>query len=559
MKTKRKIVIALMIMIIGFSCAKITDEPVDFNTVDAALVDSLFAKNYISSVYNYVPDGYNRLQNSMLDASTDLAVNSFSGSPAFLIGTGSWGPSDNPDDVWAENYKGIRAVNIFFKDIEPNLVPPVFNSQQYVNKLVGQAYFLRGLFYSELAKRYGGVPIVEEVFEAGQNVEISRTSYDNTIQYISDQFDKAAEFLPVSYENNNASDFGRATKGAALALKSRMLLYAASPLLNDPQNSQSTPWQGAYDPQKWEQAADAAFRVIELDEYVLNDRYFQFFIQMESDNKEMIFNRISVPNNNIERINGPTGFTGGMGATNPSLGLVNEYFMNDGTSFDWNNPEHAADPWANRENRFIGSIIYNGREWMGRTIETFEGGADMQSVNSTRTGFYLRKFLDGNARWFGGETGVGNHSWPIIRYAEVLLNYAEAMNEAYGPYQDPKGYGITAVQAIEMIRERALMDPYQLPDGLNQNQLREIIHRERKIELAFEEHRPFDLRRWKKAMDILNQTVKGLRIIREEDNNNFTYEVFDAESRSFSEKMYLYPIPQSEVDKNPLMEQNPGW
>jgi len=547
-----------MSIIIGFSCAKITDEPVDFNAVDVTLVDSLFVKNYISSIYNYVPSGYNRLQNSMLDASTDLAVNSFSGSPAFLIGTGSWGSGDNPDDVWASNYQGIRAVNIYFRDIEPNLVPPLFTSQQYINELTGQAYFLRALFYSELAKRYGGVPIVEEVFVAGQVVEIERASYDNTIQYISEQFDRAADLLPVRYQNNNATDFGRATKGAALALKSRMLLYAASPLFNDPENSDQNPWSGVFDAQKWEDAADAAYSVIELNEYVLNDRYFRYFIQMDSDNKEMIFNRISTPSNNIERINGPTGFTGGMGATNPSLNLVNEYFMKDGTSFDWNNPDHAENPWENRENRFAGSIIHNGREWMGREIETFEGGADMQSVNSTRTGFYLRKFLDGNARWFGGETGVGNHSWPIIRYAEVLLNFAEAMNEAYGPYQDPAGYGMNAVQAVEMIRERALMDPYQLPEGLDQNQLREMIHRERKIELAFEEHRPFDLRRWKKAMDILNQPVKGLRIIKDEEEN-YSYEIFDAENRSFSERMYLYPIPQSEVDKNPLLLQNPGW
>jgi hypothetical protein len=553
-----KISALLIVLLAVLSCAKITDEPFDTNEVTAVTTDSVFIRQYINSLYNHIPSGYNRLNNSMLDASTDLAMHNTVGSPAFRIGTGSWGAFDNPDDAWAENYAGIRAANIYFEDIEPFIPSKVISDSLYKNELSGQVYFLRALFYTELIKRYGGVPIIERVYKAGERVEETRSTYDQTVSYIIESLDMAEKLLPEAYQNNNASDFGRATRGAALTLKSRVLLYAASPLFNSPDQSGSEPWHGAYNPEKWEWAAEAAFQVINTNIYELFPNYFRYFTLLDGSNKELIFNRISTPNNTVERINGPTGITGGGGATGPSLNLVDAYRMSDGTPFNWNNPEHASSPFENRENRFVGSIIWNGREWMDHTVETFDGGADMLSVNSTKTGFYLRKFKDGNAKWFGGETGVTNHCWPILRYAEVLLNFAEAMNEAYGPYNDPKGYGLNAAQALEMIRERAKLDPFLVPSHLNKEEMRKLIHLERKLEFAFEEHRPFDLRRWKKAMTVLNQPVMGLQIIKSEDGS-FTYTQKVAEERNFTERMYLYPIPQNEINKNQAIIQNPGW
>ena len=541
-----------------FSCAKISDEPFDFNQHDVVYSDSLFIRHYINALYNYIPHGYNRLGNAMLDASTDLAVNSRNNSPAFRIGTGAWGPSNNPDDAWNNNYRGIRAVNIFFRDIEPNIDPRVISDQEYLNALRGQGYFLRALFYSELVKRYGGVPIFEDVFDGDDEMTLSRENYDDAIAYIVAQCDSAAAYLPVRYSDNNASDFGRATKGAAMALKARMLLYAASPLFNDPSESNGSPWKGAYDASRWEAAADAAYQVIALDEYELFESYKHFFITIGPENREMIFNRVTEPHNNIERLNGPTGITGGQGATNPSLNLVESYMMADGTNFSWDNPVHAANPFGFREARFSQSILWNGSSWMGHSVQTFEGGADMQSILSTKTGFYMRKLKDQNARWFGGQQGVGYHCWPIIRYAEVLLNFAEAMNEAYGPYADPAGYGLTAAMAVNKIRQRAFLPPNTIPTDLAKDEMRRLIHRERKIEMAFEEHRTFDLRRWKTAMEVLNEPVRGLRIIKNTDGS-FTYEIKDVESRTFSERMYLYPIPQIEINKNPQLIQNPGW
>lgn len=552
-------VLATLPVLFMSSCAKMSDEPFNFNDVSAVYIDSVFLKQYINSLYNFVPNGYNRLGGSMLDASTDLAVNSVSNSPAFRIGTGAWGATANPDDAWANNYKGIRAVNIFFRDIEPNITSRVIKDPEYRKTIVGQAYFLRALFYGELVKRYGGVPIIEDVYDAADMVNATRSNYDQAIAYIIEQCDIAADLLPIQYPAQNANDFGRATRGAALALKARMLLYAASPLFNDPQNSEATPWSGIYDPDKWKLAAQAAFDVMDMKHYSLFPVFRDFFITVNSSNREMIFNRTDDPHNWLERINGPTGLTGGMGATNPSLGLFNSFAMSDGTPFDWENPQHLANPYVNRDGRMAATILFNGTNWMGHTVETFQGGQDMQSVNSTKTGFYLRKFLDPEARWFGGQTGVANHCWPVLRYAEVLLNFAEAMNEAYGPYSDPEGFGTNAAQVLFQIRMRAQIF-MPLPGDLTQDQMREIIRNERKVELAFEEHRPFDLRRWKIAMQVLNEPVQGLRIIRNADNT-FSYQVIEnVENRVFQQRMYLYPIPQSEIDKNaPYLLQNPGW
>ncbi len=551
--------IIIAFFILASSCAKMSDKPFNFNDVSATYIDSVFLKQYINSLYNYVPNGYNRLGNSMLDASTDLAVNSANNSPAFRIGTGAWGSTNNPDNNWSNNYKGIRAINIFFRDIEPQITERIIKDPSYRKNIIGQAYFLRALLYSELVKRYGGVPVIDKVYDADDTVEEERSNYDAIIEYIVDQCDLAAEFLPLSYPSENANDFGRATKGAAMALKARVLLYAASPLFNDPENNSATPWSGIYNKDKWKLAAKAAYEVMELGQYSLYNNFQDFFITIDASNKEMIFNRTDDPNNRLEQINGPTGITGGQGATNPSLDLFNSFLMSDGSTFDWENPNHVSNPYNNRDSRMTATILHNGANWMGHQVETFEGGQDMQSINSTKTGFYLRKFLDQDARWFGGQTGVADHCWPILRYAEVLLNFAEAMNESYGPYSDPENFGTTAAQAITQLRIRSQIF-MPLPGDLTQNQMREIIREERKVELAFEEHRTFDLRRWKIAMDVLNKPVTGLKIIKNADNT-FSYETIDnVENRVFLEKMYLYPIPQSEIDKNsPFLTQNPGW
>lgn len=551
------IIILLIVYIALIKCTgRMDDIPLNYNSREKVYEDSIYVRQFVNSIYNSLPGGYNRIGGAMLACVTDEAVHSSNSSSADNIAKGIWGPVSNPDDRWSASYQGIRRANDFLLNVLPNIPEKTFKSQQTIDNLTGQVYFLRAMFHFELVKRYGGVPIVKSMFDANSETDIPRDNYDDCIEFIVSQCDLAASLLPVSYPNDNKNDLGRITKGAAYALKARALLYAASPLFNDPAQTSNSYDHGAYDPAKWERAAAAANQVISLGVYSLYPAYDNFFTTLTGNN-EIILSKMAGPSNSVEQDNGPSGYTGGRGGTGPSLNLVDAYEMKDGSKFDWNNPVMASNPFANRDPRFYKSILYNGVTWMGETVDTYEGGNDLGSVNSTKTGFYLRKLLNQNAKWFG-VTGTAYHCFPLFRYAEVLLNYAEAMNEAYGAEADPKGYGMTAKQAIEMIRQRAGLSPYSVPTELSKDAMREIIRHERRIELAFEEHRHLDVRRWKIAESTLGGTIYGLKIVLNE-NGSLTYTKVKVEDRVFSSKMYLYPILQSEIDWNPALIQNPGW
>lgn len=554
---KKNIAFVLLVVLVMFaSCSKetINSKPVQYVGPEIVYGNSVFIIDAVNRLYTYLPDGYNRLGgNSMVASATDEAVHATRNSEAELWGTGSWGttPSTLRDDAFAKSYTGIRATYVYTEEIDPNIIDGVMSKDDR-DANYGQAIFIRALLNFELLKRYGGYPIVKHALKADEDLNIPKSSYDECVKYISDLCDEAQAVLKVSY--SAAGDFGRATKGAAMALKARLLLYAASPL-NNPSN----------DITKWQAAAAASAAIINLesggtkvyDLYTGGSGYDAFFNTL-SGNKEIIFSKIETNSNTYERLNGPVSITGGEGGTNPTLDLVNAYEMIDGTPFDWNNPNHAADPFANRDPRFAKSILFNGSKWMNNTtIETFEGGKDKVGNKATRTGFYLRKFLSVNARW-NAPVGTANHSFPLFRYGEVLLNYAEAMNEAYGP-DDPATYGMTARQAIALIRTRAGLTANQtVPAANDKATMREAIHHERRIELAFEEHRQLDLRRWKTAEQVLNQPVHGLKIIKDADGT-FTYTPEVVEERVFQSKMYLYPFPQGEISRNPSLVQNMGW
>lgn len=549
-----KIFILLLIGLCTIKCTKQIDEvPLDFNGIDVICSDSVYVRQFVNNIYNSLPTGYNRMDNSMIASATDEGVQSSNSSPANSMAKGIWGPSSNPDSNWGSNYDGIRKTNIYLLSILPNIPEKVFRSQTTINVLTGQVLFLRAMFHFELIKRYGGIPVDTTIFVADSETNTPRNTYDESINFIAKQCDKAASLLPAAYP---VTELGRITKGAAYALKARALLYAASPLFNDPGQSNDSYNHGAFSLAKWEKAAAAANQVISLNQYVLFTPYENFFTTLTGNN-EIILSRIAGASNSIEKLNGPSGYTGGGGGTGPSLNLVDAYEMSNGTKFDWNNLAMSSNPFANRDPRFYKSILYNGLLWMGDTISTYIGGNDLGSLNSTRTSFYLRKFLSESAKWYG-VTGTTFHCFPIFRYGEVLLNYAESMNEAYGPEIDTKGYGMTAKKAIEMIRQRAGINPFTLKSALTKVEMRDIIRHERQIELVFEEHRHLDVRRWKIAENTLGVPVYGLKITKN-INGSFSYEKVKIEDRVFNAKMYLYPIPQSELDRNTGLKQNPGW
>ena len=563
---KIKIFIAYVSCIIAglSSCSDedIKEIPVEFTPVHIICGDSTKIVQYVNNVYTFLPDGYNRFDEntSMLASSTDEAVHAVVGSGMQRWGEGGWSPADLLDNPLNKCYTGIRRSFIFEEEILPLVDNNVMG--EFGKKLcLGQIYFLRAYYNLEILKRFGGYPLVKTVLTTSDDLNIPRSTYDECVDYIVDLCGQAAELLPITYATNQ---LGRATKGAALALKARTLLYAASPLFNDPTQVDDTFEHGKYDASKWEKAAEAAAAVIKLNTYGLytdGKGYEDFFYTLDKNN-EIILSRMCAAHNDVERLNGPVSITNGEGGTCPSLNLVNDYEMIDGKAFDWNNPEHAANPFANRDPRFEKSILYNGSTWMNNmVVETFTGGKDFTGVKATRTGFYIRKFCNISASW-NAPIGKAFHCFPLLRYGDLLLMYAEAMNEAYGPDTDSKGYGLTARQAVALIRERAGLtgniDLSETVPAGNREKMRIAIQHERRIELAFEEHRHLDLRRWKLAEQVLNQPVLGLKIDKKEDGT-FTYTPQVVESREFTPKMYLYPFPQSEMSRNTNLKQNTDW
>jgi starch-binding outer membrane protein, SusD/RagB family len=387
------------------------------------------------------------------------------------------------------------------------------------------------------------VPLITEPFNLEDNFDIPRSSYDECMNFVIKELDEAIDLLPLDYDAQNQ---GRITKGAAMAIKSRALLYAASPL-NNPSNDQS----------KWQKAADAAKAVIDLNKYQLYPNYKEMFQADHNYNSEMIwvrpFNHVVDPvTTGIELRLYPNGFNG-FGQIEPLQNLVDQYETLNG-KLPAEDPNYdSQDPYVNRDPRFYATILYDGAPFKDRTIETFlPGGKDSKEgpvtpFNASESGYYLRKYIDESIT-NPNYTNASDPTWPFIRYAEVLLNYAEA--EYYLGQED------VCRQYINMVRSRPSVN--MPPVTESGDALLKKLQNERFIELAFEAHRYFDVRRWKIAPQVLNVPAKGISI-HKDANGNKTYKAFTIEQRHFSDKNYLVPIPQSEIDKDAKLEQNPGY
>jgi hypothetical protein len=231
--------------------------------------------------------------------------------------------------------------------------------------------------------------------------------------------------------------------------------------------------------------------------------------------------------------------------------------MRTGVPFDWNNPAHAADPYANRDPRLLMSVIVNNSVWKGTNVQLWEGGVNGKFLfRASKTGYYLKKYVDETLNLLTGQTSA--KQWIYFRLSENYLNLAECMNEAFGPAV-PDTFKITALQAVNTIRARTGVAMPAIPASVTQTELRQRIRNERMVELAFEDHRYWDVRRWMIGPSTLGASIRGVRITRE-TTGAFKYAPYEVEKRVFQDKMYLYPIPQSEIIKtNGSIIQNPGW
>lgn len=533
----------------------------------------------VTHLYAGMRDGHYLIDNAMMASLSDEAEYTLQGN-AQVFNSGSWNQYVNPDDLWAHYYSYIRRINTYLESserFEVNLdaykYDPSENAQEtYKARLSDianwkkEARFLRAYYHFELVKRYGGIPIMKTALPLDADFKnIHRNTLQECVDFIVNECSVLGgegengdeDALPITYNNDN---LGRVTRGVALALKSRLLLYAASDLWN------TDSWaQGYSHPElvtlekkdrrgRWAEAAAAAKAVIDLSTeagYGLMERYSDLGKVTQSP-ELILVRRISGNTNTFEKLNFPAGFPNGEGRVTPSQNLVDDYEMIDGSKFDWNNPEHALSPYSNRDPRLALSIYTNGSSFKNTTIETFEGGAHKRVKNGTMTGYYLRKFVDSNIDLV--VNGTSNHPWVIFRISEIYLNYAEALNESNPGHPDILTY---------VNKTRGRSDVKMIPIGdTDQDVLRKRIRNERRIELAFEDHRLWDTRRWMIATDVLNADLTGVEIRKNEDET-FTYKKINVEKRVFSPKMYFYPIPGSVILNEQVMAagwpQNPLW
>lgn len=596
MKRLFNIILLAAVVLSTASCKKdfLDIAPLDKYSDEQVWKDPALAQTFVNNIYLGVPHGFsNIMMSSMVDETTynadfgssNVTKSLLTPSDIGIFDPTYWTGNRQRGVEWSTVYKFVRAANLFFEKIESATF-----AQADKDRMKGEVYFLRAYLYHNLVSMYGGVPIIKKTFGLNDDFNVSRSSFDECIKFIVSDLDAAAALLPLEQTGN---DKGRATKGAALALKSRVLLQAASDLYNS-----NGAWAGGYAAKeligyvggdrtaRWQAAKDAAKAVIDLNKYSLykptpatpqeaSANYADIFIQKETS--EDIFVRFftaKIDENwdgyNPGLYNNPNGWHG-WGSNTPIGQQVDAYEMADGSKFDWSNPVHKAKPYENRDPRFYASINYDGAVWRPRPSDaagrdpvgvvqtgyyekpdgSLVAGLDtrngpLEDWNGTYTGYYMRKFIDPS---INAQYNKQEQPWRYIRYTEILLNYAEACI-ALGLEGEAKQY-------INMIRKRAGM-----PDITETGTaLVERYRNERRIELAFEDQRFSDVRRWMIAPQAY-QNAQGISIRYKVDNSGNviggpTYTVINAQDRAWNPRFYLLPIKLDELNRNSNLVQNP--
>lgn len=511
-------------------------------------------RRFMTNIYSrFRPGGFLSVGGAMRASGADNAEEVNPNSPVHIFNNNSWSPTNTVDSKWngtpGDLYQGIRAANRLIENFDIDNFDDLQYNDDYENLMARAQYypyearFLRAFFHFQLLKRYGSVPLVTTVLTPEEANSIESSSYEEIVDFIVSEMDTLANELPGSYESVPTEATGRPTQGAAMALKARVLLYAASPL-NNPSGDQ----------QKWVRAAEAAKDLIDSPFYSLEENYSDIFNNLTSE--ELIWERRHGPSNSFERANFPVGFEGATPGTAPTQNLVDSYEMQEtGQAIDAPNSGYDPEqPYEGRDPRFYETVIYNGSTWKGREVEIWRGGQDgPPQPRATETGYYLKKYVIEGIDIAPPQTTSQRHTWIVFRYGEAFLNYAEAMNEAYGP-SDPAGMGMTAREAVNRIRERAGMPDF--PMGMSQSEFRQKLRNERRVELAFENHRIWDIRRWEIGPSTTE--IYGMDITRNEDGT-FDYERTLVEERVWNDRRYRYPIPQDEIATNEALQQNEGW
>ena len=527
--------------------------------------DSARSMDFLANIYSNIGFSFSpsRFGAAGLDASSDEAEGPLSSTITTYnqFATGGVSAYSIATDAWSIPYTQIRAANQFLQHL-----PTVPFNDLLRGRTQGEALFLRAWYYSLLLKHYGGVPLIgDSIYTTNDDISTIRNTYEDCVNYVTAQCDAAAALLPASY---SGLDYGRITKGACLALKARVLLYAASPLFNGGGNTEDATLKSivgypSYDVNRWKLAADAAKAVMDMNVYSLHQGtakpgygFYEVFLLRK--NEEYILARMNPNNKDLEGLWRPPSRGGASNSGSfPYQNLVDAFEMSNGIAItDAASGYDPANPYANRDPRLDYTVTHNLSSIYVAygdlsPVYTYDGEPNGDGFGvGTPTGYYGNKMCSDDVvpNYFFHDSP---RCLPLIRFAEILLMYAEAMNEFSGPSQE-------VYDAVEAIRQRAGLNPYQLPTGLSQDDMRKAIQHERQVELAFEEQRFWDVRRWKIAEQTDTQMMRGMRVKKNADNT-YTYTVEDVRKHNFRVAMYLWPIPQSETAKSTDLLQNPGY
>jgi hypothetical protein len=587
---KNKKIYAILILLISFqfnSCDDFLDkQPLDQYGETAVWGDPALMETFVNNIYYQIPHGFLGKIGMMMICDEGMRVSDRGAGDVTrsLVTPSNYSIFDTQPLQqgmrWSDIYKQIRACNLFLEQTEKN----TYGDIPLKNRLTGEVHFLRAYYYHMMAFMYGGHPIITKSYGLTDDPMVERNSFAECITFISEECDKAANLLPLRHETVH---LGRATKGAALALKARVLLYAASELFHN--NS----WAGNYAHPEligytggerasyWRAAKDAAKAVIDLNVYDIYKKdpglnedlaknYGDMFILKETEEDIFIrfFTQISMES--TERYhpglhNSSNGYHG-HGSNNPIGQLVDDFEMSNGDKFDWSNPIHKANPYENRDPRLYASILYDGAQWRIRPIDvqpldpigiiqtgfyeqpdgTWAGGLDTRSSpiedwNGTGSGYYRKKAIDPA---YDGQYQVQESPWRFLRYSEIILSYAEACREL-GEDDEARTY-------LNMIRKRAGLPPVTSSG----EQLRQDIRHERRIELVFEDQRYFDIRRWMIAPQVIVD-AEGIDIRYHAGESEPVYSVINIQQREWKDRSYLTPIKLDEINRNNLLIQNP--
>lgn len=616
-RTIATVIVGSLLFISGCDTLDLNTEPRTEISSDAIWQDETLVKNYLGDIYNNTGVGYGDPMQT--PGHVDEAVNIHEhGGTAILNSNmtpsnrGVWSdPNGSPEDTnyrgyyWTSVYSSVRDINLLLENVEES----ESLSEGVKETITGEAYFLRAFFYHNLMKKHGGVPLIEEVFELSgdlSNYQVPRATFQETIEFIVQDLDRAADRLSLEARRQ-----GAASKGAALALKSRVLLFAASDLYDSsesPFDAEEVTYTAGSQADRWERARNAAQAVIDLGVYNLepvnnSHEYHELFTKGNGNGTiwARYFSEDGGWAHNQSLWVSPNGYNSWTGDA-PTQQHVDAYEMEDGSEFEWegadpvsaSEPVDAENPYDNRDPRFDANILYNNAQWRPRpsALRASEGrqgiiqtgfyempeqddlrpgldtrGASNQSWNGTKTGYNLRKFVD---RDINPNQQQAYNPWIYLRYAEVLLNYAEAQYELHGNATTVGNGSMSAKEALDKVRARIDMPPVP-PDGGSNRTFRERIRQEREVELAFEGHRYFDVRRWLMGPEAY-EDAQGVRVVgRLTDESNpeaqqlvtnwydYEYNVSSTQERQWQDHNYFVPIPQDEMERNPELVQNPGY